>query len=70
MTIEDVLKDVDQDTLSAWKKLSMAWNSLNENREQHHDDQLFQLTMEKIEEAMNCLEAVRDEIQRAAEKLE
>jgi archaellum component FlaC len=68
MTIEETLKDVELDTLSAWERLSMAWNSLNENQEHHA--RVVQLLMEKIEKAMNCLEAVQDEIQRAAEKLE
>jgi len=68
MTIEDVLENVDQDTLDAWEGLKKAWNSLNENQEHH--GQIVLLPMQKIEEAMNCLEAVRDEIQRAGEKVE
>ncbi len=68
MTIEDVLKDAEQHTLSAWEKLSTVWNSLDESREQH-DDQLFELPMKKIEDAMNCLEGLQVEINRAAEKL-
>jgi hypothetical protein len=62
MSIKDTLKDVEQDTLTAWEKLDMAWNSLNENMEHH--GQLLQVPMKGIEAAMNHLEMVGDYLEK------
>jgi len=58
MSIANALEDVRQDTLSAWDRLDMAWNSLNGQLEQHGE--LVQLPMKEIEAAMNHLETVGD----------
>ncbi len=58
MTIEDTLEDVRRDTLAAWDRLDMAWNSLNQNLEE--SGELVKLPMKEIEAAMNHLETVGD----------